>query len=168
MSSPRWESHARVEVQSYSSYIITLIMPIWKQNLLLTWPRNTLWGAQQFSGNCRWFLFKVFVWWFADMYKLDSNYAHKSFFYIATYRKLFWTDWGSQSHIGSSNLDGSDRRVIVSSDLSWPNGLVIDFRGKQLHFSVFLQCYLIDHFLVKGRTLHNETFKWPNIVYSYT
>jgi hypothetical protein len=41
-------------------------------------------------------------------------------------RLLFWTDWGSHPHIGSSGMDGSQRKEIISSSIAWPNGLVVD------------------------------------------
>ena len=39
---------------------------------------------------------------------------------------LFWSDWGSQPHIGSSGMDGSKRANIITTDIVWPNGLAVD------------------------------------------
>ena len=41
---------------------------------------------------------------------------------------MYWTDWGSKpsAKIERAGMDGSDRSVIIGSDLSWPNGLTID------------------------------------------
>ncbi|MCL4154845.1 UNVERIFIED_CONTAM: hypothetical protein GTU68_065862, partial [Idotea baltica] len=39
---------------------------------------------------------------------------------------MFWTDWGNQSKIERSALDGSDRRTIVEAKLGWPNGVAVD------------------------------------------
>ena len=41
---------------------------------------------------------------------------------------MYWTDWGNNpSRIERAGLDGSNRSVIISSNLTWPNGLTIDF-----------------------------------------
>ena len=39
---------------------------------------------------------------------------------------LFWTDWGSNPHIGSAGMDGSRQTKIISTNIIWPNGLVVD------------------------------------------
>jgi hypothetical protein len=39
---------------------------------------------------------------------------------------LFWSDWGSSPHIGSAGMDGSQRTNIITKDIIWPNGLVVD------------------------------------------
>ncbi|KAK4005331.1 hypothetical protein OUZ56_007048 [Daphnia magna] len=39
---------------------------------------------------------------------------------------LFWSDWGSQPHIGSAGMDGSQRKNVITTDIVWPNGLVVD------------------------------------------
>ena len=46
---------------------------------------------------------------------------------------LFWTDWGNKSKIERSNLDGSERKVLIKN-LGWPNGLAIDFKNSQLYW----------------------------------
>lgn len=42
-------------------------------------------------------------------------------------RYLFWTDWGHIAKIERANLDGSDRKVLINTDLGWPNGLTLDY-----------------------------------------
>lgn len=42
-------------------------------------------------------------------------------------RFLFWTDWGHIAKIERSHLDGSDRKVLINTDLGWPNGLTLDY-----------------------------------------
>lgn len=68
----------------------------------------------------------------------------KTFFYfshsyifninIVKYSYLFWTDWGKQ-RIERSLMDGSDRKVIVDSNLGFPTGLAIDFEYVSKSFS---------------------------------
>ncbi|XP_076800304.1 low-density lipoprotein receptor-related protein 4-like isoform X2 [Clavelina lepadiformis] len=40
---------------------------------------------------------------------------------------MYWTDWGTTPKIEAAGMDGSDRSVIVATDLVWPNGITIDF-----------------------------------------
>lgn len=48
---------------------------------------------------------------------------------------MFWTDWGAIPKIERANLDGQSRRTIVSGDLKWPNGLVIDEASQTLFWA---------------------------------
>ena len=45
-------------------------------------------------------------------------------------RLMFWTDWGKTPKIEKSTLDGTQRVAIVTSNLSWPNGIGLDRRNK--------------------------------------
>lgn len=55
------------------------------------------------------------------VYTLDSKF---SFFF---FRYLFWTDWGHVAKIERANLDGSERKILINTDLGWPNGLTLDY-----------------------------------------
>lgn len=48
---------------------------------------------------------------------------------------MFWTDWGAIPKIERANLDGQSRRTVVSGDLKWPNGLVIDEASQTLFWA---------------------------------
>ena len=50
-------------------------------------------------------------------------------------RRLFWTDWGQHPRIESAGMDGSDRKVIVSDKIYWPNGLTLDKPARRLYFA---------------------------------
>ncbi|KAF2359636.1 LDLR class B repeat [Trinorchestia longiramus] len=39
---------------------------------------------------------------------------------------IFWTDWGEVPKIERAALDGSNRTVVVSKDIIWPNALAVD------------------------------------------
>jgi hypothetical protein len=54
---------------------------------------------------------------------------------LSFYRKLFWTDRGFPPKIESSNLDGSGRKDIVKEDITWPNGLAIDYPNGRLYWA---------------------------------
>lgn len=52
------------------------------------------------------------------------------------YKNFLWfADWGHTARIERSLLDGSDRKVIVNSDLGFPTGLAIDFMAKKLFWA---------------------------------
>ncbi|XP_048256632.1 low-density lipoprotein receptor-related protein 4-like isoform X3 [Haliotis rufescens] len=38
---------------------------------------------------------------------------------------IYWTDWEEPAMIGRCGMDGSNRSIIVSSMITWPNGLTI-------------------------------------------
>lgn len=48
---------------------------------------------------------------------------------------LFFADWGHAARIERSFLDGSERKVIVNSDLGFPTGLAIDFEARKLYWA---------------------------------
>ena len=49
---------------------------------------------------------------------------------------MFWTDWSDIGpRIERSSLSGQDRQVLVSTNIRWPNGLVLDYAGKKVYFS---------------------------------
>ncbi|XP_015752720.1 PREDICTED: low-density lipoprotein receptor-related protein 4-like [Acropora digitifera] len=39
---------------------------------------------------------------------------------------MYWTDWGANPKIERAAMDGSARQVIVTGNITWPNGLTID------------------------------------------
>lgn len=47
-------------------------------------------------------------------------------------RYMYWTDWGEHAKLERSGMDGSERTVLISNNLGWPNGLAIDTAGSQL------------------------------------
>jgi len=67
---------------------------------------------------------KVLVW-----QNLDSPRA------IVLYHEMgfmYWTDWGENAKLERSGMDGSDRTVLISNNLGWPNGLTVDKASSQL------------------------------------
>ena len=49
---------------------------------------------------------------------------------------MFWSDWGQYPKIESCGMNGdlTTRRVLVDSDIVWPNGLTLDFKQKKLYW----------------------------------
>ena len=50
-------------------------------------------------------------------------------------RYLFWTDWGDKPKIERSEMDGSNRRVIIRRNIHWPNGLTIDYSAQKIYWT---------------------------------
>jgi len=53
---------------------------------------------------------------------------------------MYWTDWGSRPKLERASLDGSDRIVIVSENILWPNGLTLG------NFNFLIQLFLSQYF----------------------
>uniref|UniRef100_A0AAY4CHR9 Low-density lipoprotein receptor-related protein 4 n=1 Tax=Denticeps clupeoides TaxID=299321 RepID=A0AAY4CHR9_9TELE len=50
-------------------------------------------------------------------------------------RFMYWTDWGANPKIERAGMDASSRMVIISSNLTWPNGLAIDYHTERLYWA---------------------------------
>lgn len=48
---------------------------------------------------------------------------------------MYWSDWGETQKIERASMDGSNRKVLVSKNLTWPNGLAIDFEKNRLYWA---------------------------------
>lgn len=57
-----------------------------------------------------------------------------SFFLFCPISYVFWSDWGRLPKIERAYLDGSSRRVIVATELGWPNGLTVDYEAKRIYW----------------------------------
>lgn len=48
---------------------------------------------------------------------------------------MYWSDWGKAAKIEIAAMDGSERRDLINVNLTWPNGLAIDFEKKRLYWA---------------------------------
>ena len=48
---------------------------------------------------------------------------------------LFWCDWGKQPRIEQADMDGKNRKVLLSVDLGWPNALSIDHPASTIYWT---------------------------------
>ncbi|XP_048772894.2 low-density lipoprotein receptor-related protein 1-like isoform X3 [Ostrea edulis] len=48
---------------------------------------------------------------------------------------MFYTDWGTEAHISSAHMDGTNVKKIVTNDLSWPNALTIDYVTEKIFWA---------------------------------
>ena len=56
---------------------------------------------------------------------------------FASFRYMFWTDWGEFPKIERAGMDGSQdtRSVIVDYNIYWPNGLAVDYEESRLYWA---------------------------------
>ena len=50
-------------------------------------------------------------------------------------RILFWTDWGSIPSISRASMDGTNRTLLHSRYLGWPNALAIDYPTQTIYWA---------------------------------
>uniref|UniRef100_A0A8W8ML28 Sushi domain-containing protein n=1 Tax=Magallana gigas TaxID=29159 RepID=A0A8W8ML28_MAGGI len=48
---------------------------------------------------------------------------------------LFWTEFGNITEIGRTNMDGTSKIYIATTQIVWPNGLTIDFTSSRLYWT---------------------------------
>uniref|UniRef100_A0A914GSI0 Low-density lipoprotein receptor-related protein n=1 Tax=Globodera rostochiensis TaxID=31243 RepID=A0A914GSI0_GLORO len=48
---------------------------------------------------------------------------------------MFWTDWGQHPRIERANMDGTDRTILVSTKIYWPNSIALDFTTNRVYFA---------------------------------
>lgn len=48
---------------------------------------------------------------------------------------MFWSEWGEHPKIERANMDGSNRFVIASINLTWPNGLAVDHPAGKIYWT---------------------------------
>ena len=48
---------------------------------------------------------------------------------------MYWTDWGTIPKIEKASMDGSNRSVIHSTNLIWPNALTLDYASQVLYWA---------------------------------
>lgn len=66
---------------------------------------------------------------------LFGFFMSSKFVFVSRARYLFWTDWGQNPKIERSGMDGIGRKVIISENLYWPNGLTLDYPNRRLYFT---------------------------------
>lgn len=49
---------------------------------------------------------------------------------------MYWTDWGGQPKIEKCGMNGQYRKVIVKTDIAWPNGLTIGEEFTAFHWQM--------------------------------
>ena len=47
---------------------------------------------------------------------------------------MYWSDWGKTPKIERAGMNGSNRKILFSKDLIWPNGLAIDHEKSRIYW----------------------------------
>lgn len=47
---------------------------------------------------------------------------------------MYWTDYSSKAKIETSHMDGSNRKILIGTNLKSPTGLAIDFKLRKLYW----------------------------------
>ncbi|XP_013395341.1 low-density lipoprotein receptor-related protein 4-like [Lingula anatina] len=72
----------------------------------------------------------------SNVIALDVDYADQKLYYTDVHldviRYMFWTDWGNTPKIERAFMDGTNRRVLVNTELGWPNGLALDYEMERI------------------------------------
>ncbi|KAI5929752.1 Low-density lipoprotein receptor-related protein 2 [Manis javanica] len=51
------------------------------------------------------------------------------------YGYVYWTDWTHKAYIGRVGMDGTNKSVVTSTKLEWPNGITIDYTNDLLYWT---------------------------------
>uniref|UniRef100_A0A3Q2H8C7 Low-density lipoprotein receptor-related protein 2 n=1 Tax=Equus caballus TaxID=9796 RepID=A0A3Q2H8C7_HORSE len=51
------------------------------------------------------------------------------------YGYVYWADWASRAYIGRVGMDGTNKSVIISTKIVWPNGITIDYTNDLLYWA---------------------------------
>ena len=55
---------------------------------------------------------------------------------------MYWSDWGTNVHIGRAGMDGSSPKMIISQNLGWPNALTISYETNELFWADAREDYI--------------------------
>ena len=47
---------------------------------------------------------------------------------------IYWSDWGDQPRIERSFMDGTEREILVDSDIGWPNEIALDLQQRTVYW----------------------------------
>lgn len=69
----------------------------------------------------------IMKWW------IPAIAVFSNWFHAVGLRRLYWADWNRDGpKIEMSNMDGTERIVLVKDNLALPNGLTFDYENQQL------------------------------------
>ncbi|XP_021582708.2 low-density lipoprotein receptor-related protein 2 isoform X1 [Ictidomys tridecemlineatus] len=79
------------------------------------------------------------------------------------YGYVYWADWAYRAYIGRMGMDGSNKSVIISTKLEWPNAITIDYTNDLLYWADAHLDY-IEYSDLEGRhrhTVYDGTLSHP-------
>ena len=72
-----------------------------------------------------------------DVLFKGSNFTNLSLENIPktfSFRRMYWTDWGTVAKIERASMDGTSREVLHNTSLIWPNALTLDYDTQILYW----------------------------------
>ncbi|KAM4859286.1 low-density lipoprotein receptor-related protein 2 [Thomomys bottae] len=66
---------------------------------------------------------------------------------------LYWADWGHRAYIARIGMDGTNKSVIISTKIEWPNAITIDYTNDLLYWADAHLGY-IEYSDLEGRHRH--------------
>ncbi|XP_060033733.1 low-density lipoprotein receptor-related protein 2 [Erinaceus europaeus] len=69
------------------------------------------------------------------------------------YGYVYWADWAYRAYIARIGMDGTNKSVIISTKLEWPNGITIDYTTDLLYWTDAHLGY-IEYSDLEGRHRH--------------
>lgn len=52
-----------------------------------------------------------------------------------SHRYVYWADWGDHAYIARIGMDGTNKTVIISTKIEWPNAITIDYTNDLLYWA---------------------------------
>ena len=52
-----------------------------------------------------------------------------------SFRRIYWSDWGSKPKIEVADLDGDNRKALIQENLGWPNSIALDYQRRYLYWA---------------------------------
>lgn len=79
------------------------------------------------------------------------------------FRYMFWTDCGKNAKIERAGMDGSNRSVVVSTNIVLPSGLTIDYNARKIYWTDSTLSYIAyaNYDGSKRQTLLNQVLPHP-------
>ena len=66
---------------------------------------------------------------------VDDKYYAAIDYNIILYRYMYWSDWGDEARIERAGMDGSNRTILHTTNLIWPNGITIDYGNQRIYWT---------------------------------
>ena len=76
---------------------------------------------------------------------------------------MFWSDWGETPRISRAGMDGSNKTDIVTTFITWPNGLTLDYPMKNVYWIDARHNYIasVDYYGNNRRMTYTQAVNHP-------